>query len=88
MMMLDEFVECFQKEDMHMTDLPNPIDNHDVGLDRGAAPGTPRWVYISGIITLVVVVLFIILHLAGGGFRGHGGGTPPSTVIEQSVQQP
>lgn len=32
---------------------------------------TPRWVKVFGIIFLVLVVLFVILHLAGGGFQGH-----------------
>ena len=63
-------------------------DDRDVGLDRGVAPRTPRWVYVFGIIALVVIVLFVILHLAGGGFRGHGGHTPPSSITDQSVQQP
>ncbi|MCC6457975.1 MAG: hypothetical protein IT328_23675 [Caldilineaceae bacterium] len=71
-----------------MADLPNPNDNDDVALDRTGVPSTPRWVYFFGIIALVVIVLFVILHLTGGGFRGHGGHTPPSSVIEQSVQQP
>ena len=99
MMILDEFVGYFQKEDIYMADLPNRndatrppggMDNdvNDVGLDRGVAPSTPRWVYVFGIIALVVIVLFVILHLTGGGFRGHGGHTPPSSVIEQSVQLP
>jgi hypothetical protein len=98
MMMLDEFVECFQKEDIHMADLPNRNDatrppsgldnDNNIGLDRGVPPSTPRWVYVFGIIALVVIVLFVILHLTGGGFRGHGGHTPPSSVVEQSVQQP
>lgn len=98
-MMPDKRDHGFQKVGMHMPDLPNRndatrppsgIDNddNDVGLDRGVAPGTPRWVYIFGIIAFAVVVLFVILHLTGGGFRGHGGHTPPSSVIEQSVQQP
>jgi hypothetical protein len=43
---------------------------------------------VFGIIALLVIVLFVILHLTGGGFRGHGGHVPPSRVIEQSVQQP
>ena len=99
MMMLDKFVECFQKENTHMADLPNPnnatrrssgIDNNDndVRFDQAAPPSTPRWVYVSAIIVLVVVVLVVILHLTGGGLRRHGGQTPPSSVIEQRVQQP
>jgi hypothetical protein len=46
---------------------------HDeTAADRAgeSRPGTPRWVKVFGIITLVVVLLFVILKLAGGG--GHG----------------
>jgi hypothetical protein len=31
----------------------------------------PRWVKVFGIIALVVVLLFVILHLSGDGPRGH-----------------
>jgi hypothetical protein len=34
--------------------------------------GAPRWVRVFGAFAVVVVVLFVVLHLAGGGFRGHG----------------
>ena len=45
-----------------------------VGPDRGLPPGTPRWVKVFGIVAIVLVLLFVILHLAGGGFGGH---SPP-----------
>jgi hypothetical protein len=58
-------------------------------------PGTPRWVKVSGIVALVVVLLFVIMMLIGRGGRhgpgrhipsggGLGGHTPP---IEHGVQQ-
>jgi hypothetical protein len=34
-------------------------------------PGTPRWVKLLGIATLALVVTFVIVHLAGGGFHHH-----------------
>jgi hypothetical protein len=34
-------------------------------------PGTPRWVKILGIATLALAATFVIVHLAGGGFRHH-----------------
>jgi hypothetical protein len=34
---------------------------------------TPRWVKVFGIVALVFLAAFVILHLAGRGFRGHGG---------------
>jgi hypothetical protein len=33
--------------------------------------GTPRWVKVLGIIAVVLVLMFVILHLAFGGFGGH-----------------
>ena len=52
-----------------MTELP-----HD---DRGpAAPSdvdapTPRWVKAFGVVALLILVAFVALHLAGGGFGHH-----------------
>lgn len=37
----------------------------------GWPPGTPRWVKVFGIVGIVVVMLFLILHLAGGGAGRH-----------------
>ena len=39
--------------------------------DEESTTGTPRWVKMLGIIAIVLVLLFVILHLAGGGFGGH-----------------
>jgi hypothetical protein len=39
--------------------------------DKGADTGTPLWVKVFGIIAVVVVVLFVILHLGGGGPGRH-----------------
>ena len=32
---------------------------------------TPWWVKVFGIIAIIVIVAFVILHLAGGGPRAH-----------------
>lgn len=39
--------------------------------DRRSTTGTPRWVYVFGIIALVLVLLFVGMHLTGGGLGGH-----------------
>ena len=39
--------------------------------DPGSPPSTPRWVKVFGIIVIVLVLAFVILHLAGGGFGTH-----------------
>jgi hypothetical protein len=56
-----------------MTDLPPSSDASaaGVGPGRGAAPSTPRWVKVSGIIAGVLVLAFLVMHVAGGGMAGH-----------------
>jgi hypothetical protein len=50
-------------------------------------PGAPRWVKVLGIISLALVVVFVVVHLAGGGFRHHGhlGGEAPSGAAEKGA---
>ena len=43
----------------------------DVRSSRRPTAGTPRWVSVIGIIVIVLVLLFVILHLLGGGLGGH-----------------
>jgi hypothetical protein len=39
---------------------------------RRSPPGTPRWVKVFGLISVLVLTLFVILHLAGlVGMGGH-----------------
>ena len=42
-------------------------------------PGAPRWVKVFGIVGLILLLVFVVLHLTGRGFRGHGA---HSTVTE------
>jgi len=37
----------------------------------GDDTGTPRWVKVFGIIAIVLVLLFVIMHVTGGGLGGH-----------------
>ena len=39
--------------------------------DPPPAIGTPRWVKLSGVIAIVLVLLFALAHLLGGGVVGH-----------------
>ena len=56
-----------------MTDpIPPTEDAGSVG-EGGSLPPTPRWVKVFGLLAFAVVLLFVIKHLAGGGFRGHVG---------------
>jgi hypothetical protein len=38
--------------------------------DRPPYPGTPRWVKVSGIIALVLVLVVVIMMFVGGGDHG------------------
>jgi hypothetical protein len=41
---------------------------------RSGAPdegGAPRWVKVSAAIAVILVAVFMIVHLAGGGMAGH-----------------
>ena len=59
-----------------MPDLP-PSPNGATGAESGAESdaesitSTPRWVYVFGIIAIVLILLFVILHLSGRGLGGH-----------------
>jgi len=64
-----------------MADLPPyPDSNADTGDDTSVGPSresttsTPRWVYVFGIIVIVLVLLFVIMMLTGG--HGPGRHTP------------
>ena len=48
-----------------MADPPSYPDSD--GDDTGA----PSWVKVFGIVALVLILLFVILHLAGGGLGRH-----------------
>ena len=46
-------------------------DDTGAGPDRGSTTSTPRWVRVFGIIVIVLVLLFVVQILIGGG---HGPG--------------
>ena len=54
---------------------PDSSGNTGAGPHRGSSastpPSTPRWVKAFGIIAIVLVLLFVVLHLTGGGLGGH-----------------
>jgi hypothetical protein len=56
---------------------PPPYSERDASPDRGPTTGAPRWVKVSGIIALAVLLLVIILLLTGsdhGPSRHKSGG--------------
>lgn len=73
------------KESEKRNGIDSALDTDDSNLRPDDAPGTPRWVKLFGIIALVLVLLFVILHLTGGGFRGHD---LHSVGMEHGVTQP
>jgi len=65
-----------------MADLPPKPDS---ASETDGDTSTPRWVKVFGIIALVLVLVFILLHLTGRGLGGHSHQPP---VTEQEVKQP
>ena len=85
-----------------MADLPayresnsDTSDDTGVGSDSGSSttyPGTPRWVKVSGIVVLVLVLLVVGVMVVGGGQHGPmrhvpsgapAGHTPPVVGAQQ-----
>jgi hypothetical protein len=48
-----------------------PKTRTDMRPERGLPPSTPRWVKVAGIIGIVLVLVFVILHLTGHSPGGH-----------------
>lgn len=60
----------FEREKWIMAET-DQLEQRDTAQDTRTAdmrpyPGTPRWVKILGIIVIVAVLLFVIMHLTGG----------------------
>ena len=55
----------------HGSHYPNAGQDSGVGPGRESPPSTPRWVKVFGITALILVLLFGILHLSGGGLGSH-----------------
>ncbi len=59
-----------------------PDSNSDIGDDTEVSPiedrppGIPRWVMVSGIIVISLVLLFVLLEIIIGGDHGPGRHTP------------
>jgi hypothetical protein len=49
--------------------MPEELSPRDASLDRDA--GTPRWVKVSGLIALALILVVVIMLIAGGD---HGPG--------------
>lgn len=56
--------------------------------DRGSTTSTPRWVKMSGIIAIVLVLLVVIMMFIGGGDHGPSRHIPSSSGLEHGVKQP
>lgn len=81
--------------DVNRANLPASDSNDDpsVAPDAEVITGPPRWVQVFAIVVLVLVLLFAMLHLIGGGPGRHmPGGTDghraPSTSTVRGGHQP
>jgi hypothetical protein len=53
---------------------PNSGHNDDTDADTS----TPRWVKVIGVIVIVLILLFVVLHLTGRSPVDHGNTPRPS----------
>jgi len=58
-----------------MTERPDNTDARDKDSGRkpvrSPEPGTPRWVKAFMIAAVILIVVFALIHLAGGGMGSH-----------------
>jgi hypothetical protein len=61
-----------------------PYADHDAVIPReqGETTSAPRWAKVSGMIVLVLILLFVMLHLTGHGRMRHMG------AMEDTVREP
>jgi hypothetical protein len=52
---------------LHPDSNGDPGDNVGLAPGRGSTTSTPRWLNVFGIIALVLILLFAVVLLAGGG---------------------
>ncbi|MDQ3631592.1 MAG: hypothetical protein M3417_10075 [Actinomycetota bacterium] len=68
------------------TQAAGPRPGHDAGAGSGreSTHHTPRWVKVSGVIALAVVVMLVVMIVAGGGQHGPGRHAPSGAQPQQS----
>ena len=77
-----------------MPDTQRPPEAPAADRDRSTGEGMPRWVKVSVIVGLALVLLFVVAKLAGvggehgPGRHGGGGGTPSSVVSPDGGHRP
>lgn len=88
--MRNAFFRRAAKEETHNPSSPShPGSTHAIGSDvrvkhdRRSMRSVPRWVIVFGIIFMLLILLFVILHLTGNGFGSH----MHMSVIEAGVYQ-
>jgi hypothetical protein len=71
---MNEMNEMYEKkttrieENKHLGSNSNPPVT-----DHRSTASTPRWIKLFGIIALVIILLFVVLHLTGNNPFGHMG---------------
>ena len=76
-----------QSRDAGPDDPSDRQPGEEAGERRGGGPteGTPRWLKVLVITAVILIMLFVLLHLAGRGTRGHG---LPASAPASGSEQP
>ena len=59
-----------ERRKVSLADLRSSLES-DVEVGVGSSTKTPRWVYVVGIHAIGLALLFLVVHLTGGGLRSH-----------------
>jgi hypothetical protein len=59
-----------ERRKVSLADPPSRPEADVVG-GLGSSARTPRWVYVVGLHAIGLAILFVVMHLAGGGLRSH-----------------
>ena len=65
--------------------MPESDDPEHLNAPIRAPEPAPRWVWTLGLIGLVLLVAFVLVHLAGGGLPGH---SLPASVGQHTGTSP
>jgi hypothetical protein len=69
---------------------PNRTHDADASPERASPYRTPSWVKVFGVLAFIAIVIFAIVHLAGGGMghMAHGGMDAPVPPVEHGQHRP
>ena len=60
----------------------------EASVPKPTDTGTPRWVVVFGMVAFALFLVFVAVHLAGGGLHHHGVNLPGAATARSPGGQP